>query len=57
MRPVGYDEPQVVAPGVIARFRPAGHILGSSYVELDVAGTRVLFTGDLSPSPDPLDSP
>ncbi len=57
MRPVGYDEPQVVAPGVTARFRPAGHILGSSYIELDVAGTRVLFSGDLGRDGHPLFRP
>lgn len=47
MRPVPFDEPTRVAPAITARLRPAGHILGSAYVELEVAGTRVLFSGDL----------
>lgn len=29
------------------RFRRSGHILGSSFVEIDVEGARILFTGDL----------
>ena len=48
---VEYDEPVRVAPGVTVVFRDAGHILGSSIVEIDAverAGTkRVVFTGDL----------
>lgn len=29
------------------RFQPAGHIMGSAYVELDCAGHRTVFSGDL----------
>ncbi|MHA7879515.1 MAG: MBL fold metallo-hydrolase [Saccharospirillum sp.] len=29
------------------RFQPAGHIMGSAYVELDNAGHRTVFSGDL----------
>lgn len=47
-------EPIAVAPGIIASFRIAGHILGSSLVLLELEhaseagkGRRVLFSGDL----------
>lgn len=46
------------APGFRARLWNAGHILGSASVELEVAGRRLLFSGDLGPDhkafhPDP----
>jgi metallo-beta-lactamase family protein len=48
----GYGTPFVVAPGVEATFRRAGHILGSATVELQLAvaeasPTRIVFSGDL----------
>ncbi|MBE1274981.1 MBL fold metallo-hydrolase RNA specificity domain-containing protein [Enterovibrio baiacu] len=37
------------------RFQPAGHILGSSYIEVDLPnGERVVFSGDLGPNNTPL---
>lgn len=54
LRTIPYDQPQEVAPGVSALLRPAGHILGSAYAELDVEGTRVLFSGDLGRDGHPL---
>ncbi|MGE5169876.1 MAG: MBL fold metallo-hydrolase RNA specificity domain-containing protein [Rudaea sp.] len=33
--------------GVHARFLPAGHILGAAMLSLDIAGRRLVFTGDL----------
>jgi metallo-beta-lactamase family protein len=48
---VPYGEPTTVAPGVIATFEDAGHILGSSIIVLDIeeSGTsrRLVFSGDL----------
>jgi metallo-beta-lactamase family protein len=44
---VDWDAPRDLAPKLSLRFTPAGHILGASCVQLDVAGRRVLFTGDL----------
>jgi metallo-beta-lactamase family protein len=46
------------AAGMRARLWNAGHILGSSSVELEVGGSRLLFSGDLGPDhkafhPDP----
>ena len=57
---VGYHERIPVADGVHARFRDAGHILGSGMVEIvrEAEGSspekRLIFTGDLGNSPDPL---
>lgn len=39
--------PNDVAEGVRARFRPAGHILGSCFIELEADDARVTFSGDL----------
>jgi metallo-beta-lactamase family protein len=35
-RPIGYDEPREVAPGIEATFLDAGHILGSAIIRLVV---------------------
>tara|TARA_Y100001956_G_C4129254_1_gene192456 strand:+ start:4311 stop:5636 length:1326 start_codon:yes stop_codon:yes gene_type:complete len=41
--------------GLYARFQPAGHILGSAYLEIQVSnGEVVVFSGDLGPSNTPL---
>ena len=57
-RPVRYEAPVEIAPGISARFRDAGHVLGSASVELtiDENGTRrkVVFSGDLGPRGAPL---
>ncbi|MCP5519409.1 MAG: MBL fold metallo-hydrolase [Verrucomicrobiales bacterium] len=51
--PVAYDEPVDVAPGIKARFAEAGHILGSSSIQLLVQENGheriVVFSGDLGP--------
>jgi metallo-beta-lactamase family protein len=48
---VGYDRPFFPAPGIQARYREAGHILGSASVTLDIDdnGTkkRLVFSGDI----------
>lgn len=49
-RPVPFDVPVEVAPGVHARFQRAGHILGSAGVTLEVDGAptrRVFVSGDV----------
>ena len=57
-RPAPYDQPVAVAPGVQARFVEAGHILGSTSIELTVeeeGQKRVLvFSGDLGPRGAPI---
>jgi len=50
LRPVPFDEPIEVAPGVRASFRRAGHILGSAWVKLELAEApedALVFSGDL----------
>lgn len=46
-RAVEFDEWVDVLPGLKARWRNAGHILGASIVEVEHAGRRVVFSGDL----------
>jgi len=57
-RPVPYDQPVEVAPGVRARFVEAGHLLGSASIQLDLDdnGRRrvVVFSGDLGPKGAPI---
>jgi metallo-beta-lactamase family protein len=51
-RPLEYDQPREVAPGIRATYRDAGHILGSAIIVLDVEegegpSRRLVFSGDL----------
>jgi metallo-beta-lactamase family protein len=53
--PVEFERAIEVAPGLGATFRPAGHILGSASVTLDIAGARTItFSGDLGRPEHPL---
>lgn len=56
MVPVAYDEEFTVdALGVHGRFKQAGHILGSAFIEIDVPNCgRVVFSGDLGCKNSPL---
>lgn len=58
LRPVPYDEPVPVAPGIRACFAEAGHMLGSTSIKLfiDDNGTerKVIFSGDLGPKGAPI---
>jgi len=49
--PISYEMDFEVAPGVVARFHDAGHLLGSALITLDVPANprrkRLLFTGDM----------
>jgi len=51
--PVSYNKYIDIAPGIRARVREAGHILGSVSIELTVSENRnskiILFSGDLGP--------
>jgi metallo-beta-lactamase family protein len=53
-----YEEPVKVAPGVVAHFRDAGHILGAAFVELSIGDgenpRRITFSGDLGNGTSPL---
>jgi metallo-beta-lactamase family protein len=58
IRPVKYNELNEVAPGIEARFVDAGHVIGSSSIELTITenGSKkvVAFSGDLGPRGAPL---
>jgi metallo-beta-lactamase family protein len=58
LRPLNYDEVIRLAPGVEARLRDAGHILGSSIIELWVEENgekvKVVFSGDLGQPNQPI---
>ena len=43
-----------MAPGISARFIPAGHVLGAAQIALNLDGRRLHFTGDLGRSSDAL---
>lgn len=55
---MSYHESFDIAPQIKAMFKDAGHILGSSMVELTLHENshekKILFTGDLGNSPSPL---
>jgi Cft2 family RNA processing exonuclease len=59
-RPVDYDASVTVAPGITAVYHDAGHILGSSIVELHVDAQKgvpartLVFSGDLGRSHAPI---
>lgn len=46
-RDVAFDTVIDLGSGVTATFRPAGHILGSAFVEIDTPDGRVVASGDL----------
>lgn len=46
-RAVDMDRPHRLSDKVKAVFRPAGHILGSAYIEVTGADKRITFSGDL----------
>ena len=46
-RPAEFHRALEILPGCEAKFRIAGHILGAATIELDWAGTKIVFSGDL----------
>jgi len=57
IKAVDYDKVITPLPGWKTTFRPAGHILGASSILLEVAGRRILFSGDLGRPDDLIMSP
>lgn len=49
-----FGTPFACAPGISAQFHRAGHILGASWLELNVDGRRIVFSGDLGRPDDPV---
>ena len=43
-----------ICRGARGRFQPAGHVLGSAYLEVDTGDRRVVFSGDLGAPYSPL---
>jgi metallo-beta-lactamase family protein len=54
LRPVPYGKWEELDGGGKIRFQPAGHVLGSAYVEIDHDDHRVVFSGDLGSRKTPL---
>lgn len=54
LRPVPHDETVELPGGIGLTLRRGGHILGSAFAELDVAGVRLLVSGDLGRAVHPL---
>lgn len=57
LKAVEFDNVITPIPGWKATFSPAGHILGASSLLLEVAGRRILFSGDLGRPDDLVMSP
>ena len=55
LRPVAYLQWHKLPSGGRIRLRPAGHILGSAIIEVELPdGQMVVFSGDLGPKGEPL---
>lgn len=54
---VPFGEHRSVGASVVVRLHPAGHILGSATLEIDLAGHVVVFSGDLGRHGHPLLEP
>ncbi len=54
VKTLSYDHRSEILPGVDIAFRDAGHILGSSIVEVWTDGRKLVFSGDLGPKGTPI---
>ena len=54
IRPLPYHERTSLFPAIDVNLRDAGHILGSSIVELFAEGRTLVFSGDLGPKGTPI---
>ena len=54
VRPLAYDTRDAILDGIDIAFHDAGHILGSSIVELWADGKKLVFSGDLGPTGTPI---
>jgi metallo-beta-lactamase family protein len=54
LTPIPFDQDRSLAGGGSIRLRHAGHILGAATVQLDWAGTTIIFSGDLGRYADPI---
>ena len=51
---VNYEQSIEILPGVIVNFRDAGHIFGSSMIEIFVDGQKLVFSGDIGNIDQPI---
>ncbi len=54
VRPIAYGKWEKIDGGSQIRFQPAGHVLGSAYVEVEFGEERYVFSGDLGSRETPL---
>lgn len=54
VRPLPYDRREQILPGVEIQFREAGHILGSTCVELWGDDRKLVYSGDVGPKGSPI---
>lgn len=54
LRTVDYDTPVELADDVRVVFRDAGHLLGSAIIEVFAEGKKIVFSGDLGNSGQPI---
>jgi len=54
LRTLPYDAREAIFDGIEIAFRDAGHILGSSMVELWADGRKLVFSGDIGPMGTPI---
>ncbi len=54
LRTVHINEWTEPCEGVRFRYLTNGHVLGSAYIELEAAGKRIIFSGDIGADDDPL---
>ncbi len=54
VRPMAYNKWHKLDGGTEIRFLPAGHVLGSAYVEVERGDERFVFSGDLGSTHAPL---
>jgi len=47
LQPCGYERPMPIVNGIEVTFINAGHLLGSSYLRMQIDGRTILFGGDL----------
>lgn len=54
LQPVAFDEPVALDGDSVVTLVPAGHILGSAVVQVQIQGRRVVLSGDLGRGTHPL---
>ena len=54
LTPLTFEQDHALPGGGATRLRRAGHILGAATVQLDWAGTTIVFSGDLGRYDDPI---